>query len=105
MRRYYTVILSTLILTIGLVLLAPAALAQPVCGPHQSISDSLKKSYTEAPVSMGLTVSGGIIEVFASKEGTWTMVITQPNGTSCLIAVGQDWENLPNPEILTGARI
>ncbi len=54
---------------------------------------------------MGLTVSGGIIEVFASKEGTWTMVITQPNGTSCLIAVGQDWENLPNPEILTGARI
>ena len=105
MRRYYTVILSTLILIIGLVLLAPAALAQPVCGLHQSISDSLKKSYTEAPVSMGLTVSGGIIEVFASKEGTWTMVITQPNGTSCLIAVGQNWENLPNPEILTGARI
>ena len=105
MRRYATVILSTLILTIGLVLSAPAALAQPVCGSHQSISDSLKKSYTEAPVPMGLTASGGIIEVFASQEGTWTIVITQPNGTSCLIAVGLDWENLPKPKVLTGARI
>ena len=105
MRRDHTVILSTLILTIGLVLFAPAALAQPVCGSHQSISENLKKSYTEAPVSMGLTASGGIIEVFASQEGTWTMVITQPNGTSCLIAVGQDWENLPKTEILTGAKI
>ena len=102
MRRYTTVILSTLILTIGLVLSAPAALAQPVCGSHQSISDSLKKSYIEAPVSMGLTASGGIIEVFASQEGTWTI---QPNGTSCLIAAGLDWENLPKPEVLTGARI
>ena len=69
MRRYTTVILSTLILTIGLVLSAPAALAQPVCGSHQSISDSLKKSYTEAPVSMGLTASGGIIEVLPPKKG------------------------------------
>ena len=81
------------------------ALAQPVCGSHQSISDSLKKSDTEAPGSMGLTASGGIIEVFASQEGTWTIVITQPNGTSCLIAVGLDWENLPKPKVLTGARI
>ena len=54
---------------------------------------------------MGLTASGGIIEVFASQEGTWTIVITQPNGTSCLIAVGLDWENLPKPQVLTGARI
>jgi len=30
-----------------------------------------------------------------STEGTWTLVITQPNGVSCLIAAGQDWESLP----------
>jgi hypothetical protein len=105
MRRYHTVILSTLILITGLVLFAPAALAQPVCGSHQSISDSLKKSFTEAPVSMGITIGGGIVEVFASNEGTWTLVVTQPNGTSCLIAAGQDWENLPITKMIKGARI
>ena len=77
MRRYATVILSTLILTIGLVLSAPAALAQPVCGSHQSIAENLKKSYTETPVSMGITSGGGIIEAFSSPKGTWTLVITQ----------------------------
>ncbi|MDA1088690.1 MAG: hypothetical protein O3A85_00025 [Proteobacteria bacterium] len=105
MRRIYTVIVSTLILTIGLALFAPAALAQAVCGSHQSISENLEKSFTESPISMGLTVGGGVVEVFASSQGTWTMVITQPDGTSCLIAAGQDWENLPKKEILTGARI
>jgi len=105
MRRYSTVILSTLVLTISFLFLAPAALAQPVCGSHQTITDSLKKSYTEAPVSMGITVGGGVVEVFASQEGTWTLVVTQPNGTTRLIAAGQDWENLPKTELIKGARI
>ena len=102
MRRYTTAILIALI--VGSFLLSPAALAQPVCGQHNSVSDNLKKSYSEAPVSMGLTTGGGIIEVFASDKGSWTMVITQPNGVSCLIAVGQDWETLPKPEMISGAQ-
>ena len=105
MRRYRTAILSTLILMIGLILFAPAALAQSVCGTHSAVSDKLKKFYAEAPVSMGVTTSGGVIEVYASSKGTWTLVITQPNGKSCLIAAGQDWEDLPKPEMITGARI
>ena len=102
MRRYTTAILTALIL--GSVFIAPAAVAQPVCGSHNTVSDNLKKTYSEAPVSMGLTTGGGIIEVFASDEGSWTMVITQPNGVSCLIAVGQDWETLPKTEMISGAQ-
>ena len=60
--------------------------AQPVCGDHKTVSDRLKKSHDEAPVSMGITIGGGVIEVYASEGGTWTLVITQPNGLSCLIA-------------------
>ncbi len=102
MRRYKTAILIALI--VGSFLLSPAALAQPVCGQHNSVSDNLKKSYSEAPVSMGLTPDGGVLEVFASKEGTWSMVVTQPSGISCLIAVGQSWENLPKPELIAGTK-
>jgi hypothetical protein len=105
MRRYRTVISSTLILIAGSFAHPPAALAQPVCGSHQSITENLEKSYSEAPVSMGITSGGGIIEAFSSPKGTWTLVITQPNGMSCLIAAGQDWEELPKPELISGARI
>jgi len=102
MRRYKKTILIALIF--GSFLLAPAALAQTVCGQHGSVTDNLKRSYSEAPVSMGLMPDGGVIEVFASKEGAWTMVVTQPTGISCLIAVGQSWENLPKPEMISGAK-
>jgi hypothetical protein len=105
MRRFTEVVLSTLLLILAAVILAPAVHAQAVCGSHQSISETLKKSYSEAPASMGLTTGGGMVEVYVSPEGSWTLVVTQPNGTSCLIAVGQDWETLPQPKMVTGTRI
>ena len=104
MRRYKTAILSALFLIIFSSLLAPAALAQPVCGAHRAVSENLKKSYAEAPVSMGVTTGGGVIEVYASPKGTWTLVITQPNGMSCRIAAGQNWEELPKPEMISGTK-
>ncbi len=61
MRHYKTAILSALVLIIGSSFLAPAASAQPVCGAHRAVSDNLKKSYAEAPVSMGVTIGGGVI--------------------------------------------
>ena len=96
--------MSALVLIIGSSLFAPAASAQPVCGTHSAVSDNLKKSYAEVPVSMGVTIGGGVIGVYASPKVTWTLVITQPNGVSCLIAAGQDWEELPKPEMISGAQ-
>ncbi len=105
MRRITEVALSTFVLTLAAILFAPAAAAKPVCGSHQSVSEKLKKSYTEAPISMGVTSAGAIVEVFASPKGSWTLVVTRPNGMSCLIAAGQDWETLPQQKMVTGARI
>ena len=53
---------------------------------------------------MGVTIGSGVIEVYASPKVTWTLVITQPNGVSCLIAADQDWEELPKPEMISGAQ-
>jgi len=104
MRRYSTALLIAFVF--ALTLFAPAASAQPVCGSHNSVATNLEKSYSEAPVSMGMTLDGGVVEVYSSpSEGTWTMVITQPTGLSCLIAAGKDWENLPKPEMISGTKI
>jgi len=73
MRRYKTAIWSALVLIIGSSLFAPAASAQPVFGTHSAVSDNLKKSYAEVPVSMGVTIGGGVIEVYSSPKVTWTL--------------------------------
>jgi len=93
MRLRTTAILAALV--IASFLIAPTALAQSVCSSHKTVTDNLRKAYAETPVSMGVTVGGAVVEVYASSEGTWTLMITQPNGVTCLIAAGKDWETLP----------
>lgn len=68
--------------------------AQTACATYDSITDGLKKRYGEEIDSMGLSSSGGVIVVYSNdKEGTWTLLLTLPDGTSCLIAEGELWEN------------
>ncbi len=75
---------------------ATSAWAQDICPPRHEIEDYLASEFQEQPVASGIANNGGVIEVFASDElGTWTIIITMPSGESCMIAAGQDWENLP----------
>ena len=46
---------------------------------------------------MGLANNGGVIEILSSKTGnSWTIILTMPNGTTCMIAAGENWESLPH---------
>ena len=56
----------------------------------------LENKYSEKPVAFGLANNGGAIEVLTTEDGsTWTIVITLPNGMTCLVAAGEDWESFP----------
>lgn len=84
-------------------LTAPAA-AQMACAKRANILENLSGKYSEAPVAMGLANTGGVIEVLSSPEGnTWTIILTDPNGTSCLIAAGEYWEAAK--KLLAGQKI
>lgn len=48
---------------------------------------------------MGLTANGGLLEVITSKTGSWTIIVTKPNGMSCGIVSGMSWEY--TAEVLT----
>ena len=75
---------------------AQTAGQQPACTKRGDVVDHLSKKYSEAPVAMGLANNGGVIEVLSSKTGdSWTIIITMPNGTACMIAAGENWESLP----------
>ena len=68
------------------------------------VERQLGANYAEAPVAMGLASNGSVFEVFSKADGTsWTMVLTLPNGTSCLVAEGEAWENVPkNAKVALG---
>ena len=77
---------------------ASAEVQQPVCGVHQDVLEWFKRAYSETPVSIGLATNGAVIEVLKSAEGTWTIVMTQPNGVSCLMAAGEGWQEVDKPK-------
>ena len=65
------------------------------CGERTEITKSLGMKYHEKLVASGLADAGSMIEIFASKKGTWTMIVTSPNGRSCYLASGENWEAMP----------
>lgn len=82
---------------VALFMLLPVteAAAQAFCGDRAEVMESLLKTYSETPVAMGLASSGGVLEILASPDGSWTILITHPSGVACAMAVGKNWEILP----------
>lgn len=71
---------------------ATPALAQSQCDSRDKILATLAKKYSEAPVAVGLTSKGGLVEVLSTGDGdTWTIIMSTPDGKSCLVAAGEGW--------------
>lgn len=79
---------------LGVLAIAPEAAAQ-ACGEREQIIKSLNQEFNEEPVAIGIDNRGRLIEVLAAeRSGSWTILLTQPNGVSCLMATGTDWEQM-----------
>ena len=77
----------------GLALLAASpATAQAVCGPHGEVVKKLEGDFKEARAGLGLAGNGGLVELFVSEKGGWSVLVTRPNGVTCLVAAGENWE-------------
>lgn len=84
---------------IGLLLPAPLGSAETEdysnCGQRTTVLDYLSAKYSEKPIAMGIAANGGLIEVLTSKEGsTFTIIVTMPEGETCMVAAGEGWESL-----------
>ena len=75
-------------------LAASPANAQAVCGDRNEIVSRLESGYDEKVSALGLAGNGGVVELYTSNKGTWTLLMTQPNGMTCLIAAGDSWESI-----------
>lgn len=65
------------------------------CDQRQKVIGHLATKYQEAPVAVGVTSTGRLVEVLSTDDGqTWTIILSHPDGTSCLLAAGEGWRKL-----------
>lgn len=71
------------------------AQSQSQCGPRDQIIKVLNAKFQENERAMGLINETAMMEVYISPQGTWTMVVTNEGGVSCVVAAGEAWDEMP----------
>lgn len=64
------------------------------CGSHKDVVAFLGTMYKETRIGMGLINAGQMMELYMSEEGSWTMLITRPDGVACFGPVGKNWMHI-----------
>ena len=86
---------ATFAATAALAAAAGSADAQMVCGKRDAIVAQLERTYGETRRSVGVQQGRAVVEVYASdKTGSWTILVTDTDGRSCLMAAGDAFESL-----------
>ncbi len=100
----YKRLLTTSVLILGMAAAGPPdAQAQMACGTRDSVVAKLGDKYGEVRRGGGLAGPTAIFEIWASEAtGSWTILKITPNGLTCIIAVGDAWQDHAGEAIPAG---
>jgi hypothetical protein len=77
---------------------ANAASAQDQhCASHRDIVAWLGDKFQERQFAFGLIGQTAIMEVYVGATGSWTVIVTDVAGRSCIVAAGENWEITVKP--------
>ncbi len=89
-------LLKKMVLVAGRMLVSSAAAAKSSCDQRDNIIRQLADDLNQAPTAVGLTESGRFIELLSSVDGqSWTIIVSNGDGTNCMIASGNGWLRYP----------
>ncbi|PWE28856.1 hypothetical protein DDZ14_18260 [Maritimibacter sp. 55A14] len=92
----------TAAMVFGIAATAPPALAQMSCGYRERIVERLSGHFAEELTAAGLQSETQYIEIWSAPEsGTFTVLMTRPDGISCVIAAGTNWHQKPATPVPT----
>jgi hypothetical protein len=84
----------TCALMAGALLIPTPAEARTACAPRQAIVERLTGMFNEHRASLMIDNQGNLVEIFANLgTGSWTLLITRPGGSACVVSSGQDYTN------------
>lgn len=74
---------------------AAPSFAESVCGPRADFIQGLGIQFGEMPTARAMVATGQTLEVLTSSSGSWTMILTDPDGRACIVGVGEAWTAIP----------
>lgn len=93
-----TVLRSVMALLAAVVVLLPAsgAHAQQLCAFRGAAITQLETKFNERVVGRGLAKRGKeMVELLLSESGSWTVIISDTQGRTCIVASGDSWMPVP----------
>ena len=75
------------IILVATVIAIPTSVAE-TCAQRSDFIAFLKDHFGEIEVGQGLSSSGHLVEVFVAPAGSWTILLSRPDGLSCLVDAG-----------------
>jgi len=71
-----------------------------MCNTSEIVRTTLQNKFNEYAIAGGLASNGYVLEIFVSCDHkTWSVVLTDTKGISCLIAIGTRWRSRNELEI------
>lgn len=91
---------------LALCIAAPVWAQGQNCAPRDAITKVLSEQHGESVQTRGLAENGAMVETWANAEtGTWTAIVSLPNGMACLAAHGQAFSLVESPMEPAGQRL
>ena len=88
-------IIFSLIAASALFLSVSSANAEQFCAPRDRAVIQLEKQFGEMVSGRGLAANGKrMIELLVSEKGSWTVLISDSNGRTCVMASGENWQGI-----------
>ena len=92
--RVFAVIVIAMAALTTVMLASRPADAQQLCLLHEAAQEQLAERFHEDVAGRGLASNGkAMVELYTSEEGSWTLVVTDVEGRSCVIGSGVGWIN------------
>lgn len=70
-----------------------SAQAQFICGGRNDLVAGLAQAFQQKQLGYGVVGQSAIVEIYVSASGTWSMLVTDVQGRSCIFATGEGWES------------
>jgi len=71
---------------------ATPSLSQTVCDDYAQFSAFLQERYQEEVRTIGLFGNHAVVQFANEDTGSWTIMVVSPDGTACIVAVGEAWQ-------------
>ena len=82
------------LIIIAVLLLSLPAAAQTNCKERSTFIGPRSDPAAQQPVGRGLSSRNALVELLVSTDGSWKIIVTRPNGISCVLGSGGSWTDV-----------